>query len=84
MKRDKELARKILEYARETITETTGKLTKFEGYTDAEVYYHIDILQRHGYLIGLCGVERNTKKPVFTLGSPTWAGHDYLESLEAE
>ena len=77
MKRNKELAKKILEYFRES-TSTYGytPVPEIEGYCREEIAYHCFLLAQKGYL---------NDKPMRsgnTFGQLTWDGHDYLESLE--
>ena len=74
MKRNKKLILKILRFLRDNDGGTD--LPDFNGYTAAEVQYHIDLCQEAGFV-------RLTESSLMDEPSRyllTWAGHDMLEA----
>jgi hypothetical protein len=51
---------------------------KFEGYTDAEVNYHVRLLAQAGFLVGV--KELGGSSDVMAKGL-SWSGHDFAASV---
>lgn len=82
MKRDMELIRMVM-LAAEKIKEPNELIDpKFEGHNEAEISYHIALLDDAGLLHGLdrsaIGVYR------WSAGALTWAGHEFVEAIKDE
>ncbi len=81
MRRDMTLIARILRYAEGNASLTVwSRIPKFDGYTDAEVHYHIGLCIQAEYL-------QNTKSVPFNgrclgVGLLTWAGHEALDRLD--
>ena len=78
MKRDMDLARQILIRIEEQENYRDGISCVFEGYTEAQVYYHIMLLHEAGLLVAidLSGMQDIQWIPQRL----TWQGHEFLES----
>jgi hypothetical protein len=83
MTRDMELIRKIIStiQAREDAAPQMGM--KIEGYDDAIVMRHVEMLYNAGYIDG---TQRGTAggKPLIVVRDLSWSGHDFAASIENE
>jgi len=77
MKRDMDLARKIL---LELETETRAGDIKIEGYSDAQVGYHCYLIADAGLAVGCDMTTLGSEGPEWQLSHLTWAGHDFLDA----
>jgi hypothetical protein len=83
MTRDMELIRKIIGaiQARKDVSPMTGM--KIEGYDDAIVMRHIEMLYNAGYIDGH---QRGTAggKPLIVVRDLSWSGHDFAATIQNE
>ena len=81
MKRDMDLARKIL-FAIENCNDPLGPQNSLEvdGYPDNVVAYHIKILAQAGLIEAQDVSEMGTDGFQWWAGSLTWEGHEFLEA----
>jgi hypothetical protein len=81
MKRDMELARKIL-FELETCESAWGPNGDFsiEGYSDQEVAYHVKMLYQAGLIEAQDASSMGADGFYWMPGSLTWQGHEFIEA----
>lgn len=84
MKRDMELVRKILFAIEEKYTDTAIIGLRIEGYSKEEIAYHCKILHEAGLVSSYKAIYADNHISLFTVGSLTWDGNDYLDKIRSE
>lgn len=84
MKRDMELCRKILFAIEEQYVDVAIHNLKIEGYSMEQVAYHCKILNEAGLVSYYHQTEGDNHIQFFTVGSITWNGHEYLDTIRQD
>ncbi len=81
MERDMDLIRLILMQIEKDYRSTAIHGLKIDGYDKETVAYHCKILSEAGLISAYKGHYASNELYNFSVGSLTWAGHDYLEKV---
>ena len=82
MKRDMDLARQILLALEAQSVEALGDPIEIEGHDDAEVSYHIKLLDDAGLLVGRDDGSAETF--CWSAKALTWEGHEFLDAARQD
>ena len=78
MKRDMDLICDLLTYVEKNATDEPLPVPKLDGYSKAQIHYHIGLCSEAGYLRASFYRDDITKR-CKQLGHLTWAGHELLD-----
>ena len=81
MQRKRRLIRSLLEYVEREHQGAPVAVPELEGYTDAEVHYHVGLCVEAGYLVADEPMMRMGLRTYGLIHRLTWAGHEALDAL---
>lgn len=84
MKRDMELVRLILLKIEEEYVSTALQDIKIEGYDKETIAYHCKIMYENGLISDYKPYYAGNKLMWFSVGSLTWDGNEYLDTVRDE
>ena len=81
MQRKMKLIRKLLEYLEMSQTEEFLPVPEIDGYTEAQVHYHIGLCQQAGYLLAIDPPSVINLRRYGGITSLTWEGQEALDRM---
>lgn len=81
MKRDMDLVREILLKIEEEYESTAIISLKIDNYDMSTVAYHCKMMYEAGLVSSYNAQNSNNKIYMFSVGSPTWEGNNYLDKI---
>ena len=81
MKRDMDLVRSILIQVEDAGAECESGCLEFMGHSQAEVYYHIELMQQKGLIDATVKRDWGGSIIYATITGLTWDGQDFLDSM---
>ncbi|MFS9448744.1 DUF2513 domain-containing protein [Streptococcus cristatus] len=84
MKRDMELCRLILFKIEEEYKSNAIFNISISGYDSEEIAYHCNLLFNFGLISSYQATYADNSLHVFSVGSLTWEGHDFLDKIRED
>ena len=83
MQRKMPLVRQLLEYTEMQNTEERMPAPEFDGYSEAEVHYHLGLCEEAGYLILHPPAQGGPPRRFGGITRLTWKGHETLDAMRS-